>query len=413
MRILFVSHYFYPEGNAPATRVHQMTRRWAAAGHSVTVITAVPNVPTGVVYEGYRNRWRQEETIDGVHVLRVWTFLAANAGTVLRIVSFLSFLMTAAWAGLRTTRPDVVIATSPQFFCGWAGRVIAGLRRLPFVLEIRDIWPESIVAVGAMKKSTLIRFLEWLERRLYRNADHIVTVGQGYRDRLVERGVPERKVVVVPNGVDLPQFTSFANREALRAEFGLGDRFVCAFVGTIGMASGLQVVLRAARSLKAASDDSFRFFLVGDGAERKQLESAAEAESLSHIVFAGRLAKERIPGVIGAVDACLVHLIDTSLFRSVMPSKLFEAAAMQKPIILGVAGEAAAWLESARAGICIDPENDTDLLAAMRHLRDDAPLREALGKNGRAFVEQHHDYELLAARYTDVLTQVVDENQAR
>ncbi len=192
MRILFISHYFYPEGNAPATRVYEITRRWAAAGHDVTVITAAPNVPSGIVYDGYRNRWRLEESIEGVHVSRVWTYLAANAGTVRRILSYLSFMTTSFLRGLRSPRPDLVIATSPQFFCGWSGRLVAKFRRLPFVLEVRDLWPESIVAVGAMKPSWKIRFLEFLERKLYDGARLIVTVGEGYKRKLLERGAEGR-----------------------------------------------------------------------------------------------------------------------------------------------------------------------------------------------------------------------------
>jgi hypothetical protein len=412
MRILFISHYFYPEGNAPATRIHEMTRRWAAAGHDVTVVTAVPNVPAGIVYEGYRNRWKQEESIDGVLVRRVWTYLAANRGTYRRLVSFLSFMITATLAGLRGPRPDLVIATSPQFFCGWSGRLVALLRRLPFVLEIRDLWPESIVAVGAMKRSAAIRMLEWLERRLYRAASSIVTVGEGYRRRLIERGVPALKMHVITNGVDLEAFSNAVDSERIRRELALDDRFVCAFVGTIGMAAGLDVVLRAARMLKETSDDGIRFLLVGDGAERERLQSVAADEGLSSVVFAGRLPKERMPEVVGSADASLVHLIDTPLFRSVMPSKVFEAAAMRRPIILGVGGEAASWIETAEAGIAIEPENETALLEAIRRLREEPALRERLGANGRTFVEQHHDYELLAARYLEVLSQFSNGHKA-
>ena len=168
MRILFLSHYFAPEGNAPATRVHGLTRRWVRDGHDVTVVTCAPNVPSGVVYEGYRNRWRQREKTEGVDVVRVWTWMAPNAGTVRRILNYLSYMVTATLAGLRGPRPDVVIATSPQFFCGWAGVFVSRLRRRPLVLEVRDLWPESIVAVGAMRDSRIIRSLEWLERRLAR-----------------------------------------------------------------------------------------------------------------------------------------------------------------------------------------------------------------------------------------------------
>src|SRR5262245_3563787 len=227
MRILFLSHYFFPEGNAPATRVHELGRRWARMGHQVTVITCAPNVPRGVVYAGYVNRPYQREVVDGVEVRRVWTHLAANEGSVRRIANYLSFLVTGTLAALAAPRPDVLIATSPQFFCGLAGAVASGLRRVPFVLEVRDLWPESIVAVGAMRPSRAIRLLEGLERRLYAAATRIVTVGEGYRRKLAERGVAPERVELVPNGVDLAMFRSGADGSRVRSAFGLGGAFVC------------------------------------------------------------------------------------------------------------------------------------------------------------------------------------------
>lgn len=411
MRILVISHYFYPEGNAPATRVYEITRRWAAAGHEVTVVTAAPNVPSGVVYDGYRNRWRLEERIEGVHVSRVWTYLAANAGTVRRILSYLSFMTTSFLRGLRSPRPDLVIATSPQFFCGWSGRLVAKFRRLPFVLEVRDLWPESIVAVGAMKPSWKIRFLEFLERKLYDGARLIVTVGEGYKRKLLERGLEADRIRVLPNGVDLTSFAPDVDGSQVRSEFELENRFVCSVVGTIGMASGLDIVIRAAQSLLEAGRDDVRFLLVGDGSERERLEAAAKREGLSSIVIAGRLPKTQIPGIIAASDACLVHLRGLALFETVMPSKIFEAAAMKRPIILGVAGIAAEWLRAAEAGVCIPPDDETALLTAIDELASDPELRARLGENGRTFVAKHHDYELLAARYLSIVGQLRNGNQ--
>lgn len=408
MRIHFVTHYFHPEGNAPATRVHEMTRRWVRRGHDVTVITAVPNVPAGVPYEGYKNRWRQKEVIDGVRVVRVWTFLAPNAGTVRRIASYLSFMLTAVLAGLRLERPDVVVATSPQFFSGWAGRLLSRFRNLPFVLEVRDIWPESIVAVGAMRKSGLIRLLEKLELRLYAGATRIVTVGDAYRRKLLERGVSDPLISVVPNGVNLAFFKDTVGGGAFREEYGLGDRFVCAYVGTIGMASGLDVVIRAARRLKEAGQTDICFALVGDGANRRELEAAVSAEGLDNVVLTGRIPKARMPEVLRGVNACLVHLIRTDLFRSVLPSKIFEAAAMERPIILGVEGYSAELIEEAGAGICITPENDGELVAAVKRLAGHPEEAAAMGSAGRALVGRRFNYDILADEYLEVLNEVVN-----
>jgi glycosyltransferase involved in cell wall biosynthesis len=398
MKILFLSHYFPPEGNAPAARTHENCLRWVRAGHDVTVVTCAPNVPNGVVYAGYRNRWRQEERIDGIRVVRVWTYIAANKGTVLRIVNFLSYLVTAVWAAARLPRPDVVIATSPQFFCGWAGVWVARLRRRPFVLEIRDLWPESIAAVGAGIPPLLLRWLEHLERAMYRAADRIVTVGDGYRARLLERGVPEAKLAVIMNGVD-PAIFRPETTPALPAGIDAASRFIVLYAGTIGMASGLDVILDAAARLQAAGRVDILFLVVGDGAERENLEREARKRGLDAVRFTGRLPREELPGILAAADACLVHLKDTPLFATVMPSKIFEAAAMRRPIILGVRGFAADWLRTAGAGLLVPPEDAGALVDAVLRLEADRELCRRLGDAGYSYVVRFHDRDALAGRY--------------
>lgn len=409
MRILFFTHYFHPEGNAPATRVRELTRRWVRDGHAVTVVTCAPNVPDGVVYQGYENRWLQREQVDGVEVIRVWTWLAANAGTARRIANFVSYMLTAALAGLRTQRPDVVIATSPQFFAGWAGVLVSKLRRLPFVLEVRDLWPESIVAVGAMAESRLIRFLEWLERRMYAAADLVVTVGEGYRRKLAERGVPARRLHIIPNGVDRAAFRPDVDGADVRAEYGLGDAYVCSYIGTIGMGSGLDVALRAARLLRDRGRDDVRFLLVGDGAVRAELEAQAKAEGLDAICFTGRQPKARMPEFLAASDVCLVHLIRTELFQTVLPSKIFEASATARPILLGVEGFAADLVRDADAGVCFEPENEGELVKALVDLADDRARGAALGRNGLAVIAAEYDIERLAGEYLGILEELREE----
>ncbi len=406
MRVLFLSHYFTPEGNAPATRVYEMCRRWALQGHRVTVVTGVPNVPSGVVYEGYANRLFQREVVDGIETRRVWTWLAANRGTVRRTLNYLSYLVAATLAGCLAPRPDVVIATSPQFFCGWAGALVSRFRRRPFVLEVRDLWPESIATVGALRKSPLLRLLERLERALYRAAARIVTVGEGYRDELVGRGVPGDRIEVIPNGVDREMFQDRGGGAALRERYGLGDAFVCSYVGTIGMASGLDVVLRAARLLRQEKREGFRFVLVGDGAIREDLEERARREGLAEVVFTGRQDKRKMPDHLAMTDACLVHLARKDLFRTVLPSKIFEAAAMRKPIVLGVEGRAAELVEGAGAGICIEPENERQLVDAVTRLAADPDLAARLGRAGYEQIAARFDWDELALRYGLVVEKV-------
>ena len=403
MRILFLSHYFPPEGNAPASRVYEMCRRWVRAGHEVTVITGVPNVPAGIPYAGYQNRLRQKESIDGINTIRVWTWLAPNKGTVRRTLNYISFMISATLTALIIQRPDVVIATSPQFFCGWAGVIVSRLRRLPFVLEVRDIWPESIVTVGAMSKGLAVRFLEWMERNMYAAARHIVTVGEGYKEQLIAKGVATGKITVITNGVDRDTFQPREPDAELKRKLGLGNAFVCSYIGTIGMACGLDVVLRAARILKSNGRNDIRFLLVGDGAVREDLEERARADKLDPVVFAGLQPKQTIPSFLSITDASLIHLAKKQLFESVFPSKLLESFAAAKPIILGVRGYAAQLLQEAKAGICIEPENERELAAAVERLAADRNLAARFGLAGYNYVADHFNLDELAAKYVTLL----------
>ena len=415
MKILFFSHYFPPEGNAPASRTYEHCVRWAKAGHDVTVITCVPNVPNGVPYEGYRNRFRsQRETIDGINVIRVWTFLAPNSGFARRILNYLSYMVMAVMAGLFVKRPKIVIATSPQFFCGWAGVIVQFLRRLPFVLEIRDIWPESVTAVGAIKVGFVIRLFEWLEKKMYLSADHIVTVGKGYRDNVTSKVDVGDRISVIYNGVDGEQFSPQPVDAEFRRRYGMQDRFLCSYVGTIGMAHGLETVLNAAEILKEAGRDDIGFLLVGDGARREWLEQDAADRGLSDLVkFTGRLDKSEMPGVISSSDTLLVHLRQCDLFTTVIPSKIFETMAMQRPIIMGVRGESAEIVERAVAGIQMEPGNVDSLLNCLDRLSSDRELYESLTSNGRRFVLEEFSRDAFAADYLKVFTTLVPDEHDR
>lgn len=411
MRILFFSHYYPPEVNAPATRTSEHCMRWAAAGHEVTVVTCAPNCPRGVVYPGYRNRLRpQVEDVDGVRVVRVWTFLAANAGSGRRILSFLSYLVSAILAALWLPRPDVVVATSPQFFCGWAGVLVSWLRRVPFVLEIRDIWPESIQAVGAMRSGLILRVLERLERWMYRAADHIVAVGDGYRDRILQRADVSDRISVITNGVDPKRFAPRPADPELLRRWRLEGKFVCSYIGTIGMAHGLEVVLEAARLLRGQGRGDIAFCLVGDGSSRQRLEAEVRAAGMENLViFTGQQPKETIPAILASSDACLIHLKKCDLFETVIPSKIFETMAMGRPIIMGVRGPARDIVLQAGAGLEMEPESATSLVASVRALADDRLLTARLGRTARQCVLANFNRDVLAARLLRVMEEVAGQ----
>lgn len=406
MRVLIFSHYFPPEGNAPASRIHALARRWVAAGDEVHVITCAPNVPDGVVYEGYSNKLIQTDVMDGIRVTRVWTYMAANKGHVRRTVNYISYMVTAVLAGVFVKRPDLVIATSPQFFCGWAGVIVSKARRLPFILEIRDLWPDSIVAVGALKGRRVLKVLERLERLMYSSADHIVTVGEGYKQRLVQKNVDPDKISVIMNGIDGELSQLHEPDQMLVRRWGLDGKFVCSYIGTVGMASGLDTVLRAAEKLSRLGREHIRFLIVGDGAARLALEAQARNKGIENVVFTGRQPREMVPMYLSISDACLVHLRKAELFATVIPSKIFEAAGAAKPIIIGVEGCARDLVLQAGAGIAMEPENEDALIAAVLHLADDPERRRRLGEAGYDYFTRRNDRDAQALDYGSIMATV-------
>lgn len=408
MDILFFSHYFPPEVNAPASRTYANCRRWAASGHRVTVVTGAPNCPDGVLYPGYRNQLRQKEVMDGIEVVRVWTFIAANRGIFLRSLNYLSYLFSSLLAVLFRKRPDIIIATSPQLFCGLSGLLAGKIRRVPAILEVRDIWPESILAVEAINSPGVVGFLGWLERRMYRWALHIVAVGEGYRQKLLEKGVEPGKISVVTNGVDRDIFFPRPPDRELKEKLGLAGRLVCGYLGTIGMACGLESVLEAAEILKDRGRDDVVFLLVGSGAMRVRLEEQKHRRGLDNVVFTGQVGKSEIPRYLSICDLVLVHLKKVPLFTTVLPSKIFEAAGMARPIVCGVAGHAARLVRESGAGVEVEPGSPRELAEALIRLADDPAARRRLGENGLKNLAARFDRDRLADDYLKIMRDIRD-----
>ncbi|MCL4779478.1 MAG: glycosyltransferase family 4 protein [Gammaproteobacteria bacterium] len=409
MRILFLSHYFPPEVNAPASRTFEHCRAWVRSGHEAFVVTNVPNHPAGKIYPGYRNALAQSETVADIKVYRLLTLLAANRGIVRRSFSYFFYLVMSVLAAPFLPRVDVVVSTSPQFFCGLAGYFVSRINRVPWVLEIRDLWPESIMAVGAVSRSFTLRWLVWLANFAYRKADRVLCVTDSFKAAIMAEGIPGEKIEVIKNGVDLEFFSP---ERSLGPEAGripglenTQGKFVLSYVGTHGMAHGLDTVLKAAELLRDEPD--VLFLLVGDGAERGNLLKQRDIMRLDNVVFLDQQPKTRMPAVWAVTDVSLVVLKDQPLFRTVIPSKIFESMAMMKPVILGVRGESESLLEESGAGICIPPESPAQLARAVRRLYTDPDERRNMGLAGRSFVEQNFDRKVLAARYVELLGSVV------
>lgn len=407
MHILFLTDNFPPEVNAPASRTFEHCRAWVRDGQQVTVITGAPNFPKGRVFDGYRNRLWQSETMAGIRVIRVWTYISANEGFAKRILDYLSFMISATLVSLFVRRPDVVIGTSPQFFTACAAWAVAAFKRKPFIFELRDLWPESIKAVGAMRDSVAIRFLERVEMFLYRRAARIVTVTHAFKETLARRGIDCSKIDVVTNGVDLTYFSPQDKDPALLAQLSLEGKFVAGYIGTHGLAHALDTLLDAADLLRRTpGGESIRLLLLGDGAHKSALVMRSKALALDNVIFLDSVTKTEVARYWSVLDVAVIHLRNTELFTTVIPSKLFECMGMGIPVLHGVKGESADIVRREQVGKVFEPENAGQLVADLLRLRADRALYDTLRANGPV-AAQRYDRDVLARGMLAVLNEVV------
>jgi colanic acid biosynthesis glycosyl transferase WcaI len=405
MHILFLTDNFPPERNAPASRVYEHAWYWVRWGHKVTVLTCAPNFPEGRVYEGYCNHWYSVEEMDGIRVVRVKTFITQNEGVILRTLDYLSFMIAGFLAGLLQARPDVVVATSPQFFTTVGGWAVSRLRRVPFAFELRDLWPASIMAVGAMRENVVLRWFERLELFLYHSSAKVVALTEAFKRDLLARGISAEKVEVVINGVDLTRYSPRPPDANLRKRLGLEGCFVVGYVGTHGMAHALDNVLEAAELLRDAP--TIRFLFVGAGAARAALVQEANKRRLDNVIFVPAQPKERILAYWSICNLALVSLKNAPLFTTVIPSKIFEAMGMGCPILLVAPdGEASQIVRCTDAGVVAPPECPTALAGAVRTLcHDEVSLRRLAINSLRAAPQFSREKQ--ARDMLNVLTEII------
>lgn len=410
MKILFVSQYFPPEMGAPSARVHELSREWVRQGHTVTVLTGFAHHPTGIKARADRWRLTRRERVDGIDVIRAYVYAAPNQGTARRMLSYASFAVAATLVGaLRAGQPDIVVATSPQLLCACAGYALSRLRGVPFVFEVRDLWPESIIAVEAMGENAIFRGLKAVAHHLYRNSTCVVTVGEGYKRQIVNRyGIDPQHMSVLPNGIDRELFRPLSKDNEIRREFGWGDRRVLLYLGTHGMAHALHTVLDAAAAMR--DDTETLFVLVGEGAMKAELKRRAAELQLPNVQFIDQQPKQRIPAIYAACDIGLVTLRKTDLFQDVLPSKIFEYLAMERPLLISVDGDARALVERAGAGVFVPPEDAPALVAAIRRMSASPETMREMGRSGRVHVLRHYDRKLLATRYLELLSELVQRD---
>jgi colanic acid biosynthesis glycosyl transferase WcaI len=407
VKILYVSQYFPPEMGAPAARAAELSRHWARMGHDVTVLTGFPNHPTGVVPEEWRSRLhrlRCTESVDGVRVVRTWLWPLPNRKAHERIRNYASFCVSAAVSGLDLQKPDVIIATSPQLLVALSGWWLAWWKRVPFVFEVRDLWPESLAAVGAGSETTLLhRTLRAIARFLYRRADRVVVVSPAFKDHLIRHyGVPAAKIVVVENGVETDLFRLDPAAKEVRKQLKVEDRFLICYIGTLGNAHGLETLVAAAEELQTALPNAM-FLLIGEGAEKETIVELAASRGLTNIQFLSQQPRERIPAYVSAADLCLVMLKKTELFKMVIPTKLLEYMACERPVVVAVDGQARQIVEEAGAGIYTEPENSKALVKAVLDLEEDPARRQQMGSSGRQYIVNKFSREKTARDYIKVL----------
>lgn len=399
MKIAFFSHYFSPEIGAPSARIHDLAQQWIRFGHEIQVVTCFPNHPTGKLYPGYRSGFYIRETMTGIDVHRHWTYITPNKGFLKKMVGHLSYFPSAVALSIpRLPRADIAIGTSPTFFAPMAARVLASKRKIPFVMEVRDLWPAIFVELGVLRNRLLIRALERWELALYRRSDHIVTVTEAFRQDLIRRQVPPEKITSIHNGADIDFWRPTNPDRALRERLGLNGKFLVLYIGAHGISQALGRILDSARELLPRTDIHILF--VGEGAEKDQLVKQARETGLSNVTFLDPVDKNGVKAFYALADVCLVPLRNIPLFKSFIPSKMFEILAMGRPVIGSVSGEAADILRESGGAIVVEPENAGAISKAILAVHDNPGKLEG---RGRDFVVSRFSREALARKYLNLL----------
>jgi len=406
MKILFITDNFPPEVNAPATRTYEHCQEWIKKGAKVTIITCVPNFPHGEIYKGYKNRLYQKENLDGIEVIRVWSYISSNIGFLKRVLDYFSFAISSFFVGL-FQKTDIIIATSPQFFTTWSAFCLSKVKNKPWIFELRDIWPESIQSVGAIRHKKIINFLEKIELGLYKDSTRVIAVTEAFRKNLISRGIDANKISVVTNGSNLELFNIREKDTKLLNELGLKNKFVVGYIGTHGMAHSLDFIIKSISKIK---DDSIHFLFIGNGAMKKVIVKLSNKLNLKNITFLDSISKEEVPKYLSITDISLVPLKKSDTFKTVIPSKIFEASAMKKPILLGVQGQAQEIIEKYNAGLCFEPENEKDFIDKLFLLKNNQELYQSL-QEGCSRLAIDFDRKRLANKMLDIVKKVINNKE--
>lgn len=402
MKIVVICHYFPPEIGAPSARIYEMSKRWVELGNEVHVVTCFPNHPTGIIPNEYKSMKYKLENMDGIHVHRNYIYATPNKGFIKKTLGHISFMFSSVFYSMKKIdKPDVIITSSPTFFSIISGYWYSLRKKADFILEIRDLWPAAMIELGVMKEGFITRILEKMEIFFYKKSKILIMVTQSFKENVVSRGIDEGKVHVITNGFNQELFYPREKNEDLVNKYKLQDKFVISYVGAHGISQNLGTILEVAKKLK--SNKNIEFVFVGEGAEKDKLRQIANDKKLSNVQFIDAQPKELIPEFYNSSDLCLIPLKNIELFKTFIPSKMFEIMACGVPIVASLEGEAAQILEDSKAAIVVKPDNPEEIASAIIELINDKEKYNGMKASGPGFVVENYSRNKLAEKYLELI----------
>lgn len=410
LHVLLIHQAFVPPNEPGGTRHYELGRHWVEHGNRFTIVTGDCNYLTGKSSVAKKGLVEVQD-LDGVRVLRAYTYPSLHKSFVWRVIAFFSFMATGVLAALRAGKIDLVMGTSPSLFQGASAWIVAVVKRRPFLLEIRDLWPEFAIDMGILKNPVLIRLSRWLERFLYARATHLLVNSPAYRDYLLDNGIPDAKISVIPNGVDPAMFDPDARGERTRENWNLADKFVVTYAGALGQANDIATIIGAAERLRG--QPQIHFLVAGDGKERPNLERLVQLSKLTNVTFTGSRPKAEMTDLLAASDACVATLQNIEMFRTTYPNKVFDYMAAGRPTILGIDGVIREVVEKAHGGVFVTPGDDQALAAAVEQLEKHRARSRAMGRSAREYVVRHFNRHDQAQQFAALLERLGSRSFAR
>lgn len=401
MRIVFVSQYFWPEMLSPQ-HIYENARGLVRRGHEVTILTAFPNRPSGVILEQYRGKFFLTERKNGLRFVRTYIYAAPTKRIFRRLLGEISFVLSCLLGSFAIDNCDAVVSISPPFPTALSSFILSRMKRAPFIFWLNDLHPETAIQLGVLKNRLLIKMLTSLELFLYKKAKKVVVATKGIGENIIGRGVPRAKVEFIPTGVDTALFDPTESRDSIRNELGLEDKFLVLYAGTIGFLQDIATIIETARILR--NNDRIIFLLVGDGPQRERMVQLSKSYSLENVLFVDTQPRSRLPSYIAAADVVLASLKKWKLFEGALPTKLFEAMAMGVPVVCAISGEAKEMIRKSDAGICVEPENPEEMSEAILELFNDPSARRRKGERARKYVANHYSRSKTICQIEQMLT---------